>query len=107
MLPHKADNPGERPVTRILVVDDDVEHCELVEQYLNSRGFQIDAVHDRLAGIERALSGAYSLVILDVMLPGICGFEVLRQIRAKSAIPVIMLSAHGDDVNRIVRHKRS
>ena len=96
MHPLKSDNSGEWPVTRILVVDDDVELCELVEQYLQSQGFQIDAVHDGSAGIERALSGVYSLVILDVMLPGIRGFEVLRQIRAKSAIPVIMLTAHGD-----------
>ena len=93
---------AEWPTTRILVVDDDVELCELVEQYLKSQGFQIDAVHDGSAGVERALSGVYSLVILDVMLPGIRGFEVLRQIRAKSTLPVIMLTAHGEDVDRIV-----
>jgi two-component system, OmpR family, response regulator CpxR len=102
MLTDKSDNPGEWPVTRILVVDDDVELCELLEQYLSSQGFQIDAVHDGSAGVERALSGIYSLVVLDVMLPGIRGFEVLRQIRAKSTLPVIMLTAHGDDVDRIV-----
>jgi len=79
-----------------------VELCELLEQYLSSQGFQIDAVHDGSAGVERALSGIYSLVVLDVMLPGIRGFEVLRQIRAKSSLPVIMLTAHGDDVDRIV-----
>ncbi len=84
------------------MVDDDVELCELVGQYLKSQGFQIDAVHDGSAGVERALSGIYSLVILDVMLPGIRGFEVLRQIRAKSLLPVIMLTAHGEDVDRIV-----
>jgi two-component system response regulator CpxR len=102
MLPAKADNSGEWPATRILVVDDDVELCELVDQYLKSQGFQIDAVHDGSTGVERALSGVYSLVILDVMLPGIRGFEVLRRIRAKSALPVIMLTAHGEDVDRIV-----
>jgi two-component system response regulator CpxR len=102
VLPDKSDNPGEWPVTRILVVDDDVELCELLEQYLSSQGFQIDAVHDGSAGVERALSGIYSLVVLDVMLPGIRGFEVLRQIRAKSTLPVIMLTAHGDDIDRIV-----
>jgi two-component system, OmpR family, response regulator CpxR len=102
MLTDKSDNPGEWPVTRILVVDDDVELCELLEQYLSSQGFEIDAVHDGSAGVERALSGIYSLVVLDVMLPGIRGFEVLRQIRAKSTLPVIMLTAHGDDVDRIV-----
>jgi two-component system, OmpR family, response regulator CpxR len=87
---------------RILVVDDDVELCELVQQYLQSQGFQVDAVHDGSTGIESALSNFYALVILDVMLPGIRGFEALRQIRGKSAIPVIMLTAHGEDVDRIV-----
>jgi two-component system response regulator CpxR len=87
---------------RVLVVDDDVELCELVGQYLRSQGFEVDATHNGTAGVETALKGEYSLVILDVMLPGIRGFEALRQIRAKSAIPVIMLTAHGDDVDRIV-----
>src|SRR5580658_5090751 len=98
----KPDSPTGWPMTRVLVVDDDVELCELVGQYLKSQGFQIDAVHDGSAGVERALSGIYSLVILDVMLPGIRGFEVLRQIRANSALPVSMLTAHGEDVDRIV-----
>lgn len=102
MQPAKAENAVDWPATRILVIDDDVELCELVDQYLNSQGFQVDAVHDGSSGVERALSGIYSLVILDVMLPGIRGFEVLRQIRAKSALPVIMLTAHGEDVDRIV-----
>lgn len=102
MLAAKAPGPGEWQATRILVVDDDVELCELVDQYLRAQGFEIEAVHDGTAGVESALTGGYSLVILDVMLPGIRGFEALRQIRAKSAIPVIMLTAHGDDVDRIV-----
>jgi two-component system, OmpR family, response regulator CpxR len=102
MLAAKMDSPGEWPATRILIVDDDVELCELVEQYLKSQGFRIDAVHDGTIGVERALSGPYSLIILDVMLPGVRGFEALRQIRAVSAVPVIMLTAHGDDVDRIV-----
>jgi two-component system, OmpR family, response regulator CpxR len=93
---------GDWPATRVLVVDDDVELCELVGQYLRSQGFEVDATHDGTTGVEDALGGEYSLVILDVMLPGIRGFEALRQIRAKSAIPVIMLTAHGDDVDRIV-----
>lgn len=102
MLPVKSDTPGDWPATRILIVDDDVELCELVQQYLRSQGFQIDAVHDGTLGVERSLEGNYSLTILDVMLPGIRGFEVLRQIRAKSSLPVIMLTAHGDDIDRIV-----
>ena len=102
MLQVKNDRPGDWSATRILVVDDDVELCELVQQYLQSQGFQVDAVHDGATGIEGALSNFYALVILDVMLPGIRGFEALRQIRGKSAIPVIMLTAHGEDVDRIV-----
>jgi two-component system response regulator CpxR len=101
-LAAKTDNTSEWPAKRILVVDDDVELCELVDQYLRSQGFHVDAVHDGAAGVSKALNDSYSLVILDVMLPGVRGFEALRQIRAKSAIPVIMLTAHGEDVDRIV-----
>lgn len=98
----KTENLNEWPATRILVVDDDVELCELVQQYLGSQGFHVDAVHDGTTGVDNSLSGSYDLVILDVMLPGIRGFEALRQIRTKSSIPVIMLTAHGEDVDRIV-----
>src|SRR5271168_2446196 len=102
MRPSQTDSPDTLSAVRILIVDDDVELCELVGQYLKSQGFQIEAVHDGSLGVERSLSGAYSLIILDVMLPGIRGFEVLRRVRAKSAVPIIMLTAHGDDVDRIV-----
>lgn len=98
----KPENTGEWSATRILVVDDDVELCELVEQYLQSQGFQTDSVHDGITGVASALSDSHAMVILDVMLPGIRGFEALRQIRAQSSIPVIMLTAHGEDVDRIV-----
>src|ERR1700678_1572884 len=97
-----TDSPDALSGMRVLIVDDDVELCELVGQYLKSQGFRIEAVHDGSLGVERSLSGAYSLIILDVMLPGIRGFEVLRRVRAKSAVPIIMLTAHGDDVDRIV-----
>src|SRR5271163_3296300 len=102
MRPSQTDASDDSSAKRILIVDDDVELCELVGQYLKSQGFQIEAVHDGSLGLERSLSGTYSLIILDVMLPGIRGFEVLRRIRAKSAVPIIMLTAHGDDVDRIV-----
>src|SRR5277367_5192887 len=102
MRPSQTDASDDSSAKRILIVDDDVELCELVGQYLKSQGFQIEAVHDGSLGLERSLSGTYSLIILDVMLPGIRGFEVLRRVRAKSAVPIIMLTAHGDDVDRIV-----
>ncbi len=98
----KIEKAAERAIPLILVVDDDVELCELVAEYLTPEGFEVEAVYDGIRGIESALSGEYSLAILDVMLPGMQGFEVLRQIRAKSRLPVIMLTARGEDVDRIV-----
>ena len=87
---------------QILIIDDDVALCELVTEYLEPLGFKIETVHRGDAGAERALAGKHSLVVLDVMLPGLNGFEVLRRIRAESNIPVLMLTARGDDVDRIV-----
>ena len=86
----------------ILIIDDDVALCELVTEYLQPLGFDIESVHRGDAGVEQALTGNYSLVVLDVMLPGLNGFEVLRRIRAESKVPVLMLTARGDDVDRIV-----
>jgi DNA-binding response OmpR family regulator len=86
----------------VLIIDDDVALCELVTEYLEPLGFAIETVHRGDAGAERALAGKHSLVVLDVMLPGLNGFEVLRRIRAESNIPVLMLTARGDDVDRIV-----
>ena len=91
-----------RKVDRILVIDDDVELCGLVGEYLEPEGFQIEAVHDGNHGLERALSGDHLLVVLDVMLPGLNGFDVLRRLRATSRIPVLLLTARGEDVDRIV-----
>jgi two-component system response regulator CpxR len=93
---------GQVEMSRILVVDDDIDLCELLSDYLTTEGFTVDVVHDGESGAERALAGDYSLVVLDVMLPGINGFEVLRRLRAGSATPVLMLTARGDDVDRIV-----
>jgi len=87
---------------KILVVDDDVELCELVAEYLEPDGYRIEAVHEGQEGVRRALSGEHALVVLDYMLPGLNGFEALRQIRAQSGIPVVMLTARGDDTNRII-----
>jgi len=89
-------------VDRILVIDDDVELCSLVAEYLEPEGFQIEAVHDGNRGLDRALNGDHLLVVLDVMLPGMNGFDVLRRIRNTSRIPVLLLTARGEDVDRIV-----
>ena len=89
-------------VGNILVIDDDVELCKLVSRFLVREGFQIDAVNGGAQGIERALSGDYALVVLDVMMPEISGFDVLRRIRAESAMPVLMLTARGDALDRVL-----
>ena len=72
----------ETKMQRILVIDDDVELCELVGEYLEPDGYKVEAVHEGHEGIRRALSGDHALVVLDYMLPGLNGFEVLRQIRS-------------------------
>src|SRR5438876_4313324 len=87
---------------RILVIDDDVELCSLVGEYLGAEGFTVESAHDGEHGLERALSGDHLLVVLDVMLPGMNGFEVLRRIREMSRAPVLLLTARGEDVDRIV-----
>ena len=92
----------EGAVTRVLLVDDDVELGELVGEYLTREGFTLDAETDGTHALDRAVSGDYQLTVLDVMLPGISGFDLLRGIRATSQMPVLMLTARGDDVDRIV-----
>ena len=86
----------------ILVVDDDAELCKLVSRYLGAEGYLVDTVQTSALGIERTLAGGYDLVVLDVMLPDIDGFEVLRRIRATLSTPVLMLTARGDDLDRIL-----
>src|SRR2546423_12188677 len=87
---------------QVLVIDDDVELCKLVTRYLTQEGFQIEWVNGGAPGAERALSGNYALVVLDVMMPGVNGFDVLRRIRAESRIPVLMLTAKGDALDRVL-----
>lgn len=87
---------------RILLVDDDVELSGMLCDYLVRDGFEAMAVPDGESGVVEALSGRFALVVLDVMMPGIGGIEALRRIRAASTVPVLMLTARGDDLDRIV-----
>ncbi|MCE5243337.1 MAG: response regulator transcription factor [Syntrophobacteraceae bacterium] len=87
---------------RILIVDDDVELCELLEEYLQAEGFGTDVVYDGKEGLKQALTGDYAIVVLDIMIPTISGFQVLQAIRSRSNIPVLMLTARGEDIDRIV-----
>ncbi|MBU5635976.1 response regulator transcription factor [Geomonas sp. Red69] len=87
---------------RILIIDDDTGLCELLASYLASEGYSVDAVHDGAEGADKALCREYAFVVLDVMLPTLNGFDVLRRIRQSSQVPVLMLTARGDEIDRIV-----
>ena len=89
-------------MNKILLIDDDEELCELVSEYLSVEGFDVEAVHDGETGLKTAAEERHSLIILDVMLPKKNGFDVLRELRERSKIPVLMLTAKGDDMERIV-----
>lgn len=86
----------------ILLIDDDTELSGMLEDYLSRHGFVVRTEHRGEAGLERALSEPFALVLLDVMLPGMDGFEVLRRLRARSQVSVLLLTARGEDVDRIV-----
>ena len=87
---------------KILLVDDDVELVEMIRDYLRQEGFEASMVHDGERGVREALSGNYAIAVLDVMMPGMSGIEALRRIRSESSLPVIMLTARGDDTDRII-----
>jgi two-component system response regulator CpxR len=87
---------------RLLMVEDDVELCSLLSEFLRREGYTIETVNEGNAGLARASQAGYDLVILDVMLPGMDGFEILRRLRQSSRVPVLMLTARGEDVDRIV-----
>jgi DNA-binding response OmpR family regulator len=89
-------------MARVLIIDDDVELCRLLAERLSSEDFSIEAIHNGQRGLERVLSQDYALVILDLMLPGMKGLDVLRHVRERSAVPVLILTARGEDVDRIL-----
>ncbi len=86
----------------ILLVDDDVDLCALISDFLSQNGFRVEAVHDGRSGLKRGLEGGFDLIILDVMLPVLEGFDVLRQLRKHSSVPVIMLTARTQQADRII-----
>ena len=100
--PPKSAAPAAAPATRILVIDDDRKLCRLIKDYLEPLGYSIQSVHTGPEGAERAVAESWHAVILDLMLPGCDGFEVLKRIRKQSAVPVLMLTARGDEADRIV-----
>ena len=88
--------------TRVLMVDDDERLCRLTERFLNPMGYQVFSVHSGPEGLDAVLTGSWHVVLLDVMLPGMDGFELLRRIRSRSDVPVLIRSARGESDDRIV-----
>jgi two-component system response regulator CpxR len=86
----------------VLLIDDDVELCAMLTEYLGKNGFRVKAAHRGDSGLKVALQKPWAVVLLDVMLPGMDGFEVLKRIRAESAVSLLLLTARGEDVDRIV-----
>ena len=103
-LPHANKTASKmKAVNHILVIDDDRELVDLLREYLVPEGFTVDAAFDHTSGLQKALNGNDELVILDVMLPGGSGFELLKKMRAEASVtPVLLLTARGDAVDRIV-----
>jgi two-component system response regulator CpxR len=95
-------SPEDSGITRVLMIDDDRRLCALVRDYLTPMGYHVEMVHTGTEGAEMAVAKHWHAVLLDVMLPGCDGFEVLKRIRAKSMVPVLMLTARGDESDRIV-----
>jgi len=89
-------------MAKVLLVDDDVDLGAMLKEYLEHEGFAVAVVHDGESGVRRALEGDCDIAVLDVMMPGISGIEALRRIRAASRLPVLMLTARGDDVDRVL-----
>ncbi len=89
-------------MTSVLLIDDDTELTRLLEEYLQEEQVHLDFAHDGRVGLEKALKGQYGVVVLDVMLPGMSGLDVLKQLRQKSDVPVLMLTARGSELDRIL-----
>jgi len=101
MSPSPTPSPAA-PLKRLLIVDDDRELCALISTYLSHEGFECECVHDGDTGLRAALSGQHHAIVLDVMLPGLGGFDVLRSIRERRQTPILMLTARGDHADRVV-----
>jgi two-component system response regulator CpxR len=100
-MSHESRSSDGSPELTVLLIDDDVELCELMGEFLRARGIRVESVHDGSRGLARAFAGTYDLIVLDVMLPGLDGFEVLRQVRRRSFVPIIMLTARTTKHDRI------
>lgn len=89
-------------MAKVLLIDDDIELASLLQDYLEQDGFAVGLAHDGESGVGAALAGGYDIAVVDVMMPRLSGIEALRRIRARSSLPVLMLTGKGDDMDRIL-----
>jgi len=94
--------PAPAALPKVLLIDDDRKLCRLLRDYLGPMGYEVQAIHDGKSGVAAATSEPWHAIVLDVMMPGLDGFEALKQIRRTSEVPVLMLTARGDEADRIV-----
>lgn len=87
---------------KLLIIDTDVQLCNLVAAYLNQEGFQVEQVHDSDAGIKRALNQSYDLIVLDLMMPQTNGFSLLKTLREHQSTPVLLFTARTDDIDKVL-----
>src|SRR5476651_1029186 len=95
-------NPSPSAEARVLLVDDDRELCQMLTEYLDAERFEVKSVHDGGDALEELQNNDFEILILDVMLPSVGGFDVLRKLGASYTTPILMLTARGDDIDRIV-----
>src|ERR1700685_2610635 len=101
--PNQPATEAPRPrEARVLLVDDDRELCQMLTEYLNAEHFEVKSVHDGSDALAELQRSDFEILILDVMLPSVGGFDVLRKLGASYSTPILMLTARGDDVDRIV-----
>jgi DNA-binding response OmpR family regulator len=95
-------DPATPHEARVLLVDDDRELCQMLTEYLNAEHFEVRSVHDGSVALEELRTREFEILILDVMLPSVTGFDVLRELGSTRTMPILMLTARGDDIDRIV-----
>src|SRR5437879_2990658 len=95
-------NSYQRTMDKILIIDDDVELCGMLREFFRPEGFRVDTANDGQRGLAKALTGDYGLAILDIMLPRLNGLDVLKELRLGTRLPVLLLTARGEDVDRIL-----
>jgi len=99
---HHLKDSSDNTTPHLLIVDDDLDLCDVLARYLEAEDFRVSSAHTGSEGAKAGIEGSYELIVLDVMLPDKKGFDVLREIRQRARTPVLMLTAKGDEFDRVL-----